>query len=299
MRIIYSIDEAIELTKLAKDDLIALGSSGILRFFIEVPDDVKIGNVGWGDMREEVHAKESWMLEQFPLPPPIWETKLDWLALSPESCKMLQARGRLRQVQFALAARQNCNLQLEIIRPHIPKADPLGFAPRHSFIRVFAAYDRHVSWQDGVPATARALTITTSDLQIGAAELLPYLITQEQKPNNKPALSRGKKTGRGQDEVSDIIEEIYLQASDEERKVGSNGPFWRKFKECARQKRPPLLHVTDDEVYYEKLYVPKEEKEKKAKDQKKVMLTLIISRKDFGDRLRLIREKKALSSKTV
>lgn len=273
--------------KVSKANLIDLGCSGVLRFLIDVPGDIQIGNAGWGNTEEALDPVIRTLNRQAFHLTPVPVSKPDLLILSKEDCKKLQARGTLRQAVFFEAAKFGPESQLKIISPLKPEDEPYGLGKLHFPKRVFAAYDRNILFQEPerneiVPT--KELVIIPSQLQIAATELLPYLISQEQQRSAQPlfvhtlnaTVVSNKRKPRSLSNVSAIIKEIYRQATEEEKEDTDN--LWQKFKGSAHQKRPPLLYTVDNEIYYEK------------SDGK---TTGTITRKNFGDRLRDIVKKLA------
>ncbi|TWC65938.1 hypothetical protein [Herbaspirillum sp. SJZ099] len=251
MRTIYSIDEATELTQLSEPELIALGCSGVLRFLIDVPGDVQIGNVGWGDTEEAVDPvrrklnPKAFHLTPAPVP------KLDLLALSKEDCQKLQARKTLRQAVFFRAAVFGPESELEIIRPSRLEDDSYRLGKLHFPLRVFAAYDRSTPFQGQGNAVVptKELKITILDLYIAAVELQPYLTNQKQETSPQPLPSpKPTKKGKGITELTRLIKRtVYDPATADEKK--DTDVLWSKLVSLAKQASPDsLLRGFDEET---------------------------------------------------
>lgn len=261
MRTIYSIDEAAELTHRSKEDLITLGCSGELSFLVYIPDDVMVGNVGWQDTEDVLDPVKRLLKSRLNHLPPVAVSQPDLFVLSEQDCQCLSERGLLRQTTFFRAATFGPGSQIDIVRPPRPNDDSLGLGKLHSPIRVFATYERDALLRalgSNIVTPTKTVIIRASQLHVAAKELAPYLARQElsesiplvQSALRQSVMAENKRKGKGRGEVSRIIEQIYKQASPQEREIKSF--IWDRFKKLADEKFPPLHHVDNDDVYFEK-----------------------------------------------
>lgn len=265
-RTIYTIEEAASHAAQSVAYLLNDGASGKLEFFVCVPKDIQVMNVGMFDRRDQESSNsvmrtiKNHVYDQKPLR----TVGIKLLMLSRSDCQGILAMGTFVQDEFSSAGKFDEQLMIQRVRPEKPPENKHGIGLSYSLPRYFATYIKQASPERGGQAASperKSISLTANMLSVSAAVLSGYIKTQ---PLVAPAASilgelhnaaielpsKEKKKKRSLSELSRVIKKLYLsldvETRDEDDKV-----TWDLLLEMAKSKSALLRGVEAGEIKYE------------------------------------------------
>ena len=266
-RTIYTIEEAASHAAQSVAYLLNDGASGKLEFFVCVPKDIQVMNVGMFDRRDQessnsvMRTLNHHLYDQKPLP----TEGIKLLMLSRSDCKRILAMGTFDQGEFYSAGKLDERLMVQEVE--LKKPPENKFAVNLPFPRRFATYIKQPSsgrWGQETSPERKSISLTANMLRVSADALRGYIKAQPsvapavsnpaQIPNMTIALSSKEKRTRSLSDLSRLIKKVYLSLDTKDRE--ENQRIWDELVSMAKSKpaSPPLIDEVLEGIRYEKSF---------------------------------------------